>query len=277
MLSGDDLDVMAEQLVAVAGVVGVTLGGSRARGDATATSDVDVGIYYDNEPDLETLARIASTWCGRDIEVAAPGRWGPWVDGGAWLVVADTPVDWVFREVRRVQTQCERAQRGLFTVHSQVGHPFGFVDIGYAGEIGCARVLADPTGVLGSLHQAMRVVPPALADTLATRLLWEAEFCVLIAGKATARRDVGYIAMCLSRALMAGAYVLHARHGTWVTNEKGLIGAVARLPGAPDGFADRAAHILGHLGTSAAELTTAIDAVAALLADIADRAGRPHH
>lgn len=37
---------MAEALGGVAGVVGVTLGGSRARGDAGPDSDVDLGVYY---------------------------------------------------------------------------------------------------------------------------------------------------------------------------------------------------------------------------------------
>jgi predicted nucleotidyltransferase len=79
-------------LTRVAGVVGVTLGGSRARGDADAASDVDLGVYYRDGLDLAAVRRLAA-----DLDPAATvsgrGGWGPWVDGGAWLVVDGTPGD----------------------------------------------------------------------------------------------------------------------------------------------------------------------------------------
>src|SRR3954451_24531485 len=48
MAAATDLDLtgMARRLTTAGGVVGVVLGGSRARGDHTAESDVDLGLYY---------------------------------------------------------------------------------------------------------------------------------------------------------------------------------------------------------------------------------------
>ncbi|MDA8440729.1 MAG: hypothetical protein M0Z51_17980, partial [Propionibacterium sp.] len=51
---------------------------------------------------------------GRDVSVEGPGGWGPWVDGGAWLDVGGTAVDWIIRDVDRVRRQRERAVRGEF-------------------------------------------------------------------------------------------------------------------------------------------------------------------
>ena len=64
--------------------------------------------------------------------VTDPGAWGPWVDGGAWLRIDDTAVDWIYRNVDRVRVrvcwQQAQAQAGRFAFHAQVGHPLGWPD-----------------------------------------------------------------------------------------------------------------------------------------------------
>ncbi|MCX4753938.1 hypothetical protein [Kitasatospora purpeofusca] len=68
------IEAMAGRLAGVPGVVGVVLGGSRARGEHTPGSD-----YYRSGLDLDALRALA----GPGVEVAGPGGWGPWVDGAA--------------------------------------------------------------------------------------------------------------------------------------------------------------------------------------------------
>lgn len=65
---------LASRLAEVPGVVGGVLGGSRAIGAHRPASDVDLGI-------------------------SEIGGWGPWVNGGAWLVVGETRVDWIYRDL----------------------------------------------------------------------------------------------------------------------------------------------------------------------------------
>ena len=69
-------------------------------------------------------------------EVTAPGAWGPWVDGGAWLRIDGTAVDWLYRDLDRVRACWRDAQDGRFAFHAQVGHPLGVPDFAYAGELG---------------------------------------------------------------------------------------------------------------------------------------------
>ena len=92
MLGDDTIGGIAAALAAVPGVVGVLLGGSRARGEGPPSSDVDLGIYYDG--DVPALEALAAHLTGAPVPVAGPQGRGSWVDGGAWLSVGGTPVEW---------------------------------------------------------------------------------------------------------------------------------------------------------------------------------------
>ena len=73
---------LAQQLVGVGGVEAVTLGGSRACGDHTSASDVDMGLYYRPPLDVAALGALARQVAGAQAQVTPVGRWGSWVGGG---------------------------------------------------------------------------------------------------------------------------------------------------------------------------------------------------
>ncbi|MEU4475728.1 nucleotidyltransferase domain-containing protein [Micromonospora sp. NPDC023888] len=256
------------RLCAVTGVVAVALGGSRARAEHRPDSDWDLGLYYRGELDLPALRAVAAS-VADDTAVAltAPGGWGPWVDGGGWLRIGGAAVDWIYRDldrVRRVWTDC---QAGRYEVGAQVGHPLGFYSSAYAGEVALCQVLADPTGELTRLREQVREYPPALADALVASG-WEAGFLLAGAAKASAGGDSGYVAGCLFRVVGVLAQVLHARASRWLVNEKGMIAAAGRLPGAPPDFAQRAQALLGSVGRSPAELSVTLSAARELVTEV---------
>lgn len=267
-----DLTGLADRLVGVPGVVAVLLGGSRARGTHRPDSDVDLGVYYRPPLDVTALGALAREVDGPDATVTATGAWGPWVDGGAWLSVDGVAVDWIYRDVDRVQQAWLQAREGRVAWQAQVGHPLGVLDVLYAGEVALGIVLADPTGELTGLQEQARTFPERLAQTLVRRLP-EASFTIGIARKAVARCDVVYVAGCLFRALGVCAFALHAHAGRWVLNEKGAIAAAGGLPCAPAGFADRAQALLAHVGATREELTTTLDAADVLVADVEHSVG----
>ncbi|MDF2509525.1 MAG: nucleotidyltransferase protein [Microbacterium sp.] len=167
---------MAGELVAVSGVGAVALGGSRARGTHRPDSDVDLGLYYDRGLlDVDAFAALARRWAGRPVDIAPPGGWGPWVDGGGWLSVEGVDVDWILRDVDRVREQCHRARAGEFVFFAQPGHPFGFLDVAYAGEVANAMPLEDPAGILAELN-ALLTPFPAVLQSAFLRNLWQVDF-----------------------------------------------------------------------------------------------------
>ncbi|MEO3775971.1 nucleotidyltransferase domain-containing protein [Micromonospora sp. B11E3] len=269
---------LAGRLCAVDGVVAVALGGSRSRGTHRPDSDWDLGLYYRGNLDVPGLRAVAATVADEPVALTEPGGWGPWVDGGGWLRVGGTPVDWIYRDLDRVRRVWNDCRAGRYEVGVQAGHPLGFYSHAYAGEVALCRVLADPTGELAALREETRAYPPALADAL-VRGGWEAGFLLDGAAKAVAAGDSGaakaiaagdsaYVAGCLFRVVGVLVQVLHARAGHWLVNEKGMVAAAGRLPGAPPDFASRAQALLGSVGHSPAELTATLGAARRLCVEV---------
>lgn len=256
---------LAVQLSHVGGVVGVMLGGSRARGEHAAESDFDIGLYYRPPLDTAALHSLARRVGGSDAEVTEPGEWGPWVDGGAWLSVDGTSVDWIYRDLDRVQTAWAQAQQGQFAFNAQTGHPFGVPDFAYAGEVALGVVLDDPSGQLNALQRQASTYPPALADALVERL-WEADFLLGGLRKSAQRADSVWVAGCLFRVVMLCVHALHGRAGRWLINEKGAVTSAEGLAISPPVFANRARAIMRRIGTTPSELANTLEAAAELVA-----------
>lgn len=261
------LSDLALQLCRIDGVVGVLLGGSRARGEHTESSDWDLGLYYRGPLDTGALRGLARQIAGTDADVCEPGQWGPWVDGGAWLNVGGRPVDWIYRNVDRVLTALDDAEHGRFEFNAQTGHPLGVPDYAYVGELAVGVVLEDPSGELARAQHRTVTYPPALAAAVIDRL-WEADFLIGGLVKSARRADAVWVAGCLFRVVMLCAHALHARAGKWLINEKGAVRSAGALEIGPPDFAGRAGALLGDLGTETRELVAAMDVATVLVADV---------
>jgi predicted nucleotidyltransferase len=90
----------------VEGVKAVVLGGSRATGTQTFSSDVDLGIYYhpDSPLNLAALSEVATRLDDQHrVDVITDiGGWGPWINGGGWLTIHSQPVDFLYRDLEKV-------------------------------------------------------------------------------------------------------------------------------------------------------------------------------
>ncbi|MFJ9696341.1 DUF4037 domain-containing protein [Kitasatospora sp. NPDC101183] len=254
------IEDMAEHLVKVPGVIGVLLGGSRARGEHRPESDWDLGVYYRGGLDLAALRALA----GPEVEVAGPGGWGPWVNGGAWLRVDGIAVDWILRDLDRVEQVWADCREGRYEVGVQAGHPLGFWSPCYAGEVAYGQVLADPTRELTSLRRQTEVYPEPLREQLMAGA-WEAEFLVGAATKGAARADSLYVSLCLSRAVGVLVQALFAWDRRWCLNEKGALEVAERLPGLPGDFGPRVRGLLGSQGGTAEQLTATVARARALV------------
>jgi predicted nucleotidyltransferase len=256
-------------LAPVPGIEAVALGGSRARGTATADSDYDIGLYYrGSRPiDVAILGRVAAILDDRGAaaEVTPLGGWGPWIDGGGWLLIDGVHVDLLYRDLDRVTAAIDDAHAGRVEPHYQPGHPHAFLPTIYAGEVAYARVLHDPTDSLAALRARTTPYPVALAVALRRRFEWEATFALANARKSLDRGDVSYIAGSAFRAIACLCQVLFALNGVWLLNEKGAAAAVDGFARKPADFSQRVAQLYADLGNG--RFTAALDRLEALLAE----------
>ena len=162
------IEEIAEQVKQVDGLRALVLGGSRARGTHTPSSDIDLGFYYHTGRtlDLRALGQIASRLDDeRRADLVTPlGGWGPWINGGGWLTVQETAVDFLYRDLQRVNDLTQECLAGQVQIYYQPGHPFGFLTSTYMAELAVCKVLWDPFGDIARLKTVVHAVPGRAAE-----------------------------------------------------------------------------------------------------------------
>lgn len=270
------IDLLIEKIVdevrQVKGVKGIVLGGSRARGTHTSTSDVDLGIYYhpDSPLDLSALDKVATQLDDKhraDV-ITDIGGWGPWINGGGWLVIQSYHVDFLYRDLGKVSAVIDDCLRGKVEVFYQPGHPLGFVSSMYLAEVAVCQPLWDPDGIISELKKKINPYPDSLQKAIVQKFAWEIDFSIHIARKSVERSDVTYAAGCCFRSVMCMLQVLFAVNKTFWLNEKGAVSLADTFAQKPEMLQARIHKIFHLLDANPQSLQKAIASLEELSKDI---------
>ncbi|MEH1805791.1 nucleotidyltransferase domain-containing protein [Nostoc sp.] len=263
---------IVSSLRSIEGITAISLGGSRARGNHTNKSDVDLGIYYNSEnpPDLIALNRLA---CELDDNhrvnlITAIGEWGKWINGGGWLQVQGVGVDFLYRDLAKVNRVIDDCHAGQITIDYQPGHPHGFVSSIYMGEIAICQVLHDPDGALEALKLNTKPYPVGLKQATIDTFAWEISFSLVVASKAIARDDVVYAAGCCFRSVACMNQVLFALNEDYLLNEKGAVAIASTFAICPIDYQQRVEQAFALLAASSKSITEAIAILEAIEDDL---------
>jgi hypothetical protein len=262
------LDRLVRAFSGVLGVRAIVLGGSRARGEASARSDYDIGLYYEpGEPiDVGRLGKAVTGLPGPVTSTAtAIGEWGPWINGGAWLTVEGVRVDLLYRDLGKVRGVIEACRNGRIERIYQPGHPHAFVSAIYMGEVALCRLLWDPDNVLDRLKRLCEPYPEALSEALIRSFFWEARFALENAAHGRGKEDPAYVAGCAFRSIACLCQVLFALNRVYLLNEKGAVAGVERLARKPDDFAARVNRAIAAGVAGLSELDWLVDETATLM------------
>jgi hypothetical protein len=225
----------------------VVLGGSRADGTHRPDSDWDLGLYYRaSEARFDPAAVGALGYPGY---VSRLGEWGPIVHGGAWLTVADTPVDVLFRDLDQVEAWAADAAAGRFAILTQNGYVVGAPTYRPVGE------LATCVPVAGAALPRLEF-PDALAAAAPAR--WEGRASVSLMFALTHAR-AGDTTGCVGMLVDATLSAAHARlcvRREWARNEKRLVTRAGL---------DAVQPLLARAGATKAQLGATVDAVSSVL------------
>lgn len=233
---------IAQKLALCGCVQGVVLGGSRATGTATESSDIDIGVYYrDLRPNFQKLNEIARELddAHRENLICREGEWGSWVNCGGWLVVEGYRVDLIFRDIARVERSVAETETGKFSCHYQPGHPHAYLDVMYRGELACCKVLLSKGEAFFTLKQQAEAYPKALRQALIGFFLFEADFSCSLAESYYTDSDRYYLAGQLFRAVSALNQVLFAVNRVYCLNEKKAVLRIESFFKSPEHYRER--------------------------------------
>jgi|SRR5579872_404319 len=235
------LERIAARLARIPGVVAVTLGGSRAVGEAGPDSDWDFGLYYRDTLNPDDVAALG--WPGT---IFAPGDWGGGVmNGGAWLTADGRRVDLHYRDLNNVEHWMSEAAYSRFKVERLPFYLAGIPTYVVAGELALSQVL------VGQLPRPD--FPPALRATAPPWWRDAARLSLEYAAVAYAPKgDALGCAGSLARAVIEAAHSRLAAQGTWVLNEKRIVERAGL---------DNVGIDFGHLGHTPGDLSAAIATV----------------
>ena len=234
-------------------VKGVVLGGSRATGTATDTSDVDIGVYYSRDTvDFDRLNEITQ---GLDDErranlICHEGEWGAWVNCGGWLVIDGVHVDLILRDIERVERIVEQTEDGNISPHYQTGHPHAYIDVMYRGELASSRVLYAADGGFVALKKCAEIYPPKLKRALIDFFSFEAGFSCMLAEANADKGDAYYVTGHLFRSVSALNQALFALNEKWCLNEKKAPLRIDSFARKPEDYSKRVNAVFHGIGES---------------------------
>ncbi len=262
---------LASQLAAIKGVSAVVLGGSYARGRQRVDSDIDIGLYYREQVPfaIADIRRIAAQVNDTaDPVVTNFYRWGPWVNGGAWLTVRGQRVDFLYRSIDHIERVVEECQKGVFQSDFYQQPPCGFHSYVYLAETDVCAVLHDEEGIIAALKRRIWPYPEPLKRAIINRFAWACEFDLSHGRKSAALGDAYVTIGCLTRCAAHLVQVLYALNERYFLTDKGALQEAAGFQVAPEDFAARAIAALLPAGANPASLTRAVAGADALFGDV---------
>jgi len=265
------LDAIVSALKNVKGIVAIVLGGSHAAGFANEKSDLDIGLYYSEKSpfDIEKVRSIAGSFSIAGMPLVTDFyEWGPWVNGGSWMMTAVGKVDLLYRNIDQVQQTITDAVNGIWQHNFDQQPPFGFRSIIYLGETQVCKPLFDPQNILQRFKKQIIPYPIKLRQVVISDSLWLAEFtlmqCVSFASIGDSYNTVG----CFTRIVNYLVHALFAINESYPLGDKRAVQIIRTFDRVPVKIEERLNRILGQAGTQAGELMESADLLKELWQEI---------
>jgi len=260
-----------KELEGVPGVIGIVLGGSRARGTYHSTSDIDIGIYYDESIgfDVKEVNGVAGKLDDEHREnlVSSLGEWGDWINGGGWLIVEGYHVDIIFRDIKRVKDVINECLLGNVSSYYHAGHPHAFLNVMYMGEISICKILTDPTNQLVKLKAKTNPYPQVIKEAIIGYFSFEASFSMMFAKENIDKDDLSYVVGHCYRTISCLNQVLFAMNEEYCINEKKAVRMIEGFKNRPENYKKRIDNIFGLISANEDNAREAVNMLQELISD----------
>jgi hypothetical protein len=268
------LITIAEDLRNIRNVAAIVLGGSQASGLAQPDSDIDIGIYYHEESpfSIDEVRSVAQRICTPGSVPIVTGfyEWGPWVNGGAWIQTRVGKVDFLYRNLKQVQTVIEEGRGGVWRHDYDQQPPYGFRSVVYFGETHVCIPLHDPDGEIARLKLLVTEYPTALKDRIIQECLWQAKFSLWFCHSFVKTADAYNAAGCMTRIAQSLVHALFAMNQEYFISDKYAKRLLDQFAACPRDFVARLELVLARPGGDSAELGRSTELLGELWQQVVD-------
>lgn len=265
------LNEIVKELKEVPGIVGVVLGGSRARGNHHTDSDIDIGIYYDKSLgfDVHAVNTVASKMDDEHREnlVTSLGEWGDWINGGGWLLVQGYHVDFLFRDINRVEQVIDECLLGKVSTHYHAGHPHAYVNVMYMGEISVCKVLLDRDEQITRLKSKTQPYPKPLKDAIIGYFMFEASFSLMFAKDNVDKDDLSYVSGHCFRTISCLNQVIFAKNEKYCINEKKAVRMIEAFDQKPTDYKRKIDEVVTSISSNVDSTKQGIEKLESLISE----------
>lgn len=263
------LNMISKELENVSGVVGVVLGGSRARGTNHLNSDIDIGIYYDESEGFKVseISKIATKIDDEHREniITSLGEWGTWVNGGGWLTVQGYHVDFIFRDIKRVSQVIDECLNGKVSSNYQTGHPHAYLNAMYMGELAICKVLIDSKNNISELKAKTILYPKNLKNAIFGYYMFEASFSLMFAKANIDKDDISYVCGHCFRSISCLNQVLFALNEEYCINEKKAVKMIDGFKIKPQDYKIKIDEVITLISSNKENTIKAVDVLQGLI------------
>lgn len=201
----------------------IVLAGSYATNTQRPDSDIDFGLIYSekdliNIKDIEKVVQSLGAFSNSIISQI--GEWGKWMNGGAWLIVENQRVDFIYRSLEFVEHTLDDCLQGRIQTDFYQQPAYGFYSYIYCAEVKFGKILYDPNNLVSRLKKKVDSYPLPLKEKIINTFLWDAQFSLSRAQKSVRRGEVYIVAGCLTRIVNDLVQVLYALNETYFFSEK---------------------------------------------------------
>ncbi len=95
--------------------------------------------------------------------------------------IEDEIEDLILRDIARVRDILDRTERGETAAHYQTGHPHGYIDAMYRGELAAGKALYARDQSFTEMKERAEVYPEELRRALISFFMFEAKFSCMLA------------------------------------------------------------------------------------------------
>lgn len=259
---------IGQVLGTVPGVRAVALGGSRARGLASPTSDYDVIVFREKKGDISFDAIIEA------VEPLAGGK----IQSvkGAELIkfeTAEGAVELFSGQFNRVREELNNARTGNFHRYLHPLHPYGTVSTLRISYVVASLPVYDPLGELAALIAEAYPYPALLKSRMISIFRNEANLACIHARKVRDGSQAHYLSSLYGKFVHASTMVLFALNEQYPYIDKGNLLFLSRLPVTITRFQERSNTLIRAAATGEAMLAHKIASALNRDLDVAIRGG----